>query len=139
VLAFRLTAGQVNECTVFTELLDDIAVPGVSGGVRRRPEAVAGDKGYSTGPVRCWCRAHRVRAVIPERPDQREQRAHRRGRKPSFDPQAYRGRNIVERVVGWIKQSRPVAFRAEKLATRYAAMVTLALITRTARYLSDTT
>jgi transposase len=77
--------------------------------------------------------------VIPERRDQRERRAHRRGRKPDFDPQAYRGRNIVERVVGWIKQSRRVAFRAEKSATHYAGMVTLALIVRTARYLSDTT
>jgi hypothetical protein len=45
VLAFRNTAGQVDECTVFTALLGDIAVPGVRGGVRRRPEAVAGDKG----------------------------------------------------------------------------------------------
>ena len=100
---------------------------------------MAGDKGYPSATVRRWCRAHRVRAVIPERRDQRERRAHRRGRKPGFDPQTYRGRNIVERVVGWIKQSRRVAFRAEKLATHYAAMVTLALIVRTARYLSDTT
>jgi transposase len=139
VVGFRVTAGQVNECTEFVPLLAGVAIPRAGGPPRRRPDAVAGDKGYSTRAIRAWCRAHRVRAVIPERDDQRARRARRPGRKPAFDPGAYRGRNIVERVVGWLKNLRRLAFRAEKLAVRYAGMVTLALIARTAARLSDIT
>ena len=80
-----------------------------------------------------------MRAVIAEREDQRERRARRPGRKPQFDKARYRERNIVERVIGWLKNSRRLANRAEKLAVRYAGMVTLALIARTAAGLSDTT
>jgi transposase len=77
--------------------------------------------------------------VIAERDDQRAQRAHRPGRKPAFDRAQYRERNVVERVIGWLKNLRRLAFRAEKLAVRYAGMVTLALIARTAARLSDIT
>jgi transposase len=139
VLGFRVTAGQVNECTEFAPLMASVAVPRPDGPPRSRPAALAGDKGYSTAAVRAWCRAHRVRAVIAERDDQRERRAHRPGRKPAFDRDRYRERNIVERAIGWLKNLRRIASRAEKLAVRYASMVTLALIARYAHDLSDTT
>jgi transposase len=139
VLGFRVTAGQVNECTEFVALLESIAIRRSAGPPSRRPSAVAGDKGYSTKAIRAWCRTHRVSAVIPERDDQREHRAHRPGRKLNFDRQQYRARNIVERVIGWLKNLRRIACRAEKLAVRYAGMVTLALIARTANGLSDIT
>lgn len=139
VVGFRVTAGQVNECTEFVPLLEGIAIRRAEGPPLRRPAAIAGDKGYSTQAIRAWCRAHRVRAVIAERDDQRARRAHRPGRKPNFDREQYRGRNIVERVIGWLKNLRRLAFRAEKLAVRYAGMVTLALIARTATGLSDST
>lgn len=128
--AFRVTAGNVNECTVFAALMDAIAIRGAGGRPHRRPVCVAGDKGYSTPAIRRWCRRHHVRAVIPERSDQIAQRSHRRGRKPAFDPVAYRRRNVVERAVGWLKNLRRVASRAEKLATHFAAVVTIALIGR---------
>lgn len=139
VVGFRVTAGQINECTEFVPLMESIAIGRPAGSPRRRPAALAGDKGYSTRAIRGWCRAHHVRAVIPERDDQRDWRAHRPGRKPAFDPAEYRERNIAERVVGWLKNLRRIAFRAEKLAVRYAGMVTLGLIVRTATALSDIT
>lgn len=137
--AFRVTAGQINECTMFSRVMEAIRIPSGHGPAKRRPHAVAGDKGYSTRVIRAWCRRHHVRAVIAERDDQREQRRHRPGRKPQFDRAAYRRRNIVERAIGWLKELRRLATRAEKLATHFAAMVTIALISRYAdRYLSDT-
>jgi transposase len=139
VVGFRVTAGQINECTEFVPLMERIAIRRADGAPRRRPAAVAGDRGYSTAAIRAWCRAHRVRAVIAERDDQHERRAHRPGRKLRFDREQYRARNIVERVVGWLKNLRRIAFRAEKLAVRYAGMVTLALIARAATNLSDIT
>lgn len=139
VVGFRVTAGQINECTEFVPLMESIRIRQSAGPPRCRPAAVAGDKGYSTAAIRAWCRARGVRAVIAERDDQRERRAHRPGRKPHFDKTLYRDRNIVERVIGWLKNSRRLANRAEKLAVRYAGMVTLALIARTAGALSDMT
>ena len=42
-----------------------------------------------------------------------------------FDRAAYRRRNVVERLIGWLKQSRRVATRYEKLADNYLATLTL--------------
>lgn len=100
VVGFCVTTGQINECTECIPLLESIAIRQPNGPPRRRPDAIAGDKGYSTAAIRAWCRAHRVRAVIAERDDQHERRAHRPGRKPHFNKSLYRERNIVERVIG---------------------------------------
>ena len=50
-----------------------------------------------------------------------------------FDRRAYRKRNVIERVVGWLKECRRVATRYEKLALNYLAMVKLAMIHRCLR------
>jgi len=70
--------------------------------------------------VRRYLRRRGIRPVIPTRSNQR---AH-----PRFDTPTYRRRSIIECVVGWLKESRRLATRFEKLARRYAAMLTLALI-----------
>ena len=56
--------------------------------------------------------------MIPSRADQPEN--------PDFDRDAYRGRNLVERLVGKLKQFRRVATRYDKLAAHYLAFVQLA-------------
>ena len=48
---------------------------------------------------------------------------------------ADRGRNAVERCIGWLKGCRRVATRYEKLATHFLAVVTLAMIQRCLRLL----
>lgn len=107
---------------------------------RSRPRSLAGDRGYSTRAIRAWCRRHHLKAVIPERIDQLEQRRKRHHRSLAFDASAYRRRNVIERAVGWMKHLRRIATRSEKLALNYEAMFTVALIARYAtRYLSDTT
>lgn len=125
----------MNECTECIPLLEAVQLGG-----RRRPRSLAGDKGYSTRAIRAWCRRYHVRAIIPERVDQIEQRSHKPGRRLSFDRLQYRRRNVIERAVGWLKNLRRIASRSEKLAVNYQAMITIALIARYAnRYLSDTT
>ena len=66
--------------------------------------------------------------TIPERRDQRERRAGRPGRKPSFDAYVYRRRNVVERRVNRLKQWRGIATRYEKRAVNYRAMVVIAAL-----------
>ena len=93
---------------------------------RRRPAAVAGDKGYSYTRIRAWLSKRGIEAVIPSRADQPRVRISRR---------KYRGRNVVERCIGWLKWCRRVATRYEKLAESYLAMVKLAIIQRCNRLL----
>ena len=107
--------------------MDAVRIPQAVGRLRCRPERVAGDKGYSYRRIRSWLRKRAIGAVIPERADQVE---HRHGRPPVFDRDAYRGRNVVERCVNWLKECRRVATRYEKLAVNYLAMVKLAILQR---------
>lgn len=66
--------------------------------------------------------------TIPERDDQRTHRATRPGRKPAFDRETYRRRNVVERAVNRLKQHRSIATRYAKRAANYRAMVVIASI-----------
>ncbi|HEX7119152.1 MAG TPA: hypothetical protein VF212_10205 [Longimicrobiales bacterium] len=54
----------------------------------------------SSSRIRRRLRRHRVRAVVPERDDQRRQRVHRPFRKARIDRAAYRPRHIIENCVG---------------------------------------
>ena len=110
-------------------VLDAVRVPrGRPGRPRRRPAALAGDKGYSYPTVRAWLRRRGVRAVIPERADQARQRARRGGRRAAFDRAAYRRRSAIECTVGALKEARAVATRYEKLAIHYLALVQISMI-----------
>jgi transposase len=116
-LAALLTAGQAHESKSAEALVDAVQI-----GRRARPRRVAGDKGYSYRFVRRMLRRRRVRPVIPTRSDQPPD--------PAFDRAAYRRRNVVERLVGWLKERRRVCTRFEKLAANYLAMVKLAFVTK---------
>jgi transposase len=123
-LGALVTAGQAHESVSFEALMDTVRVRGGHG--RRRPEAVAGDKGYSHPWIRGWLRSRGIEAVIPTRRDQPRER---------FDRVKYRGRNAVERCIGWLKGCRRVATRYEKLAAHFLAIITLAMVQRCLRLL----
>jgi transposase len=115
------TAGQRHEALMLRRLLETGAVkrPG-RGRPRLRPEAVAGDKGYSFPSLRRYLRRRGIRAVIPSKSDQ--------PRQPGFDKAAYRERNQVERTINRLKGWRRVATRYEKRDVNYLAMVRMAAI-----------
>jgi transposase len=54
----------------------------------------------------------------------------RHARQIPFDREAYRDRNIVERLIGWLKESRRLFTRFEKTATNFGGMIRLAFIQR---------
>jgi len=120
-LGALVTAGQSHESMSFAALMDTVKI-----GRRRRPEAVAGDKGYSYRSVRTWLAERGIKGVIPTRCDQRRLK---------LDRERYRRRNVVERCIGWLKCCRRVATRYEKLATHFLGMVKLAMIQRCLRVL----
>jgi transposase len=87
---------------------------------------VIADRGYSFPGCRNLLRRRGISHTIPERKDQRERRAGGPGRRPSFDREVYRRRNVVERYVNKLKQWRAIATRYEKRAVNYRAMVVIA-------------
>jgi transposase len=115
------TAGQRHEAPILHRLMEAGTVkrPG-RGRPRLRPDAVAGDKGYSLPSLRRYLRRRGIRAVIPSKSDQ--------PRQPCFDTAAYRERNQVERTINRLKGWRRVATRYEKREGNYLAMVTIAAI-----------
>ncbi len=54
----------------------------------------------------------------------------------SYNRAGYRGRNVIERCVGWLKECRSLATRFEKLAVHFLGMVQLAIIERYLRLLT---
>jgi transposase len=130
-LAVAVTPGQRQESTQFERVLDQVRIPGRRGRPRCRPLRLAGDKGYSYPRIRRWLRRHGIKDVIPRRKDQRPDDGRVR-----FDREAYRGRAVVEQCVGWLKESRAVGTRYDKLAINYLATVKLAMIQRYLRLLT---
>jgi Transposase DDE domain len=93
------TAGQRHEAPMLARLMEAGAVKRQGRGRPRvRPDAVAGDKGYSYPSVRRYLRGRGIRAVIPSKSDQR--------RRPGFDRAAYRERNRVEIVCTQVTKPR---------------------------------
>ena len=52
----------------------------------------------------------------------------RDARAASFDRDVHRDRNVVERLIGWLKESRRIFLRFEKTAKDYAGMIGMAFI-----------
>jgi transposase len=121
-MAVTVTVGQRHESTQFEAVMGQVRVRQAKGRPRCRPRKLAGDKGYSYRRIRGELRRRGIKAVIPTRKDQR--------RLPGFEKATYRRRNVVERCIGWLKESRRLATRFEKLAENFLAMVKLAMLER---------
>jgi len=125
-----VTAGQAHENSSLVDLLqsvDDVLCDG-EGGPVAWPIALAGDKGYRADWIDEMLVEMEITPVIPSKENQ-----NRDDRIVKFDKDAYRKRNIVERLIGWLKESRRVLTRYEKTALNYTGFITLAIIQRMLR------
>ena len=89
---------------------------------RTRPDALLGDKAYSSRGHRALLRERGIAAVIPERADQKGHRLRRGsagGRPVSHDVERYKDRNVIERSYETLKQWRGLATRYDKLAINF--------------------
>jgi transposase len=128
-LSVVLTPGQRHGSTQLEGLLDAVRVArpqGSPGRPRKRPSRLLAERDYSYERCRELLRGRGIPHTIPERKDQKERRAGRPGRRPGFDREAYRRRNVVERCMNRLKQWRGIATRYEKRAVNYRAMVVIA-------------
>ena len=119
-LSVHVTPGQAHESAALEELVTATRI-----GTRSRPCRIVGDKGYDIPRVRAYLRRRRIGAVIPEKA---KPHGRKPGRPPTFDRDAYRRRNVVERTIGFLKHARRIATRYEKTAVNFLAMLKLAII-----------
>lgn len=139
-LVVLLSPGQAGDSPMLLPLLQQLKVGRRLGRPRTRPDALCGDKAYSSRAIRKHLRARGITAHIPEPEDQKGHRLRRGsagGRPPNFDPDAYRGRNVVERRYCHIKQWRGIATRYDKHALTYRAAVVLNAVIAWTAHLSD--
>ena len=76
--------------------------------------------------MRDWLRARGIKPIIPYKSNER---ACGDGR-VKFDRLTYRQRHVVEQCVGWMKESRRIGTRFDKLAVNFHGMLQLAMIHR---------
>ena len=103
--------------------MDAVKIPQPVGRPRTRPQQLAGDMGYNAGWIRDWLARRKIIDVIPRPQNQQKP-------EQEFDKPTYRRRNVIERLIGWLKEGRAVFTRYDKLSVNYLAMVKLAIIQR---------
>jgi transposase len=114
-----VTAGQAHESRHFEDAIGSVRSN------RRKPIWIAGDKGYSYPRIRVWCARRDIFDVIPLRSNQSKRYGHH-----GLNKLVYRGRNVVERTIGHLKENRRIGTRFEKLAIAFLGMLKLAFMRR---------
>ena len=129
-LGLVLTAGNVADTSLFAAVLETITVSaGIRGRPRTRPVRVLADKAYTSKANRDYLTGRGIKVTILERADQKKNRARlgpKGGRPRTFDKDAYKGRNVVERCFNRLKQWRGIATRSDKTARSYLAGASVA-------------
>lgn len=132
-LHFHLTAGQAHESTVLDDVLigADEHLRDAEGDPIAWPVALAGDKGYRADWIDEYLLALDIKPVIPSKANE-----DRDARVVAFDRAAYRDRNIIERLIGWLKECRRIFSRFEKTARNFGGMIKMAFIQRYLRLIA---
>lgn len=121
----HLSPGQAHESTCLVELLDGCHIRGEESGLAVWPIALAGDKGYRFAWIDEYLLSVGIRPVIPSKANE-----DRHARPVAFDREQYRRRNIIERLIGWLKECRRILTRFEKRAANFLGMIKMAFIER---------
>jgi len=119
----HLTPGQAHESAVFDDLLvgaDEQLTDAVAW-----PVAMAGDKAYRAEWIDEYLLDLEITPVIPSKENE-----DRDARPVPFDREAYHNRNIVERLIGWLKEFRRIFSRYEKTAKNFSGMIKMVFIRR---------
>lgn len=126
-LTFHLTAGQDHESTALVPLLNEANKQVTDGDDEpvAWPLALAGDKGDRADWIDQTLLDLEIQPVIPSKTNE-----DRDARPVEFDRDAYRQRNIIERLIGWLKECRRIFSRFEKTAKNFGGMLKLAFIQR---------
>jgi transposase len=107
-LSFHLTAGQTHESAVLDDVLiaADQSLLDEDGERIAWPFALGGDKGYRADWIDEYLLDLGIATVIPSK-----ENVDREARPVEFDKEMFRSRNVVERLIGWLKESRRIFSR----------------------------
>ena len=109
-VALQITPGQRGDAPIARSLIEPLPAG----------RLCAADTAYDSDPLRLFLIERGTQPVIPNNPTRKHLHP--------FDPQAYKLRNLIERMFCRLKDWRRIATRYDKLATNFAAAVTLAAI-----------
>ena len=106
-LHYHLSAGQDHESTSLKAVLEgvDAHLCDGSGKPVPWPVSLGGDKGYRAAWIDEYLLDLGIEPVIPSKENE-----DRNARPVEFDREKYRRRNIVERLIGWLKAHEGVEF-----------------------------
>lgn len=107
ILRFILSAGQRADC---------LFGPAVAQGFH--PRAIVADRAYDTEAMARCARSSAALLVVPSKRNRRHPRC--------LHKMVYRRRNIVERVIGRLKDHRRIATRYDKTDRSYNAFIAIA-------------
>ena len=117
-LNIELSPGQRHETQLFEELWNTTEVSDQKLRYMVQPEALAGDNAYRSGVIIDQLESEGVQPVIPEKADKANDEGN-----PDFDRELYRRRNVIERLIGRMKEFRRIFGRFEKTAVNYLGMI----------------
>lgn len=89
------------------------------------PVALGGDKGYRADWIDQYILKLGIKPVVPSKENE-----DRDDRPVKFDRKAYRKRNVIERLIGWLKESRRICSRFDKTAKNFGGFLKMAFIQR---------
>jgi transposase len=126
-LHFQLSPGQTHDSQLLDTLLEgaDAQLLDGEGKAVAWPVRLGADKGYRANWIDEYLLALGIQPVIPSKENE-----DRSERPVEFDREAYRKRNIVERLIGWLKEARRIFARFEKTALNFGGFVKMAFIER---------
>jgi DDE family transposase len=120
-----LGPGNEHESRMLIPLLNNIQIRNRSGRPKSRPQCVWADTKYHTLLVLTYLYNRHIRAQKKERSNTKP----KHGRPSVFLYQHYRKvRSSVERFFGWLKSSRRIQTRYERLASTYLGFIQLGCI-----------
>jgi transposase len=108
---------------------------------RTRPDRAMADKAYSSKAIRTYLLGRGIECVIPEKDDQKANRKRKGpagGRPVTYDKDAYKRRNVVERSFNTLKHWRSLATRYDKRALIYGSATVLHAVVIWSTLLGDT-
>lgn len=120
-LQIELSPGQRHETQLFEDLWSTTEVSDQALKHLVQPEALAGDKAYRSAAIVDQLALEGVQPVIPEKGANDKDH-------PDFDRDLYRRRNVVERLIGRMKEFRRIFGRFDKTAVNYLGMIHVACI-----------
>ena len=107
-VAFLLTPGNIADITAAPRLLALV----------QPPRRLVGDRAYDAVSLRRWLESHGGEAVIPPNPTRKHLH--------TYDAEAYKSRNLIERMFCRLKDFRRIATRYDKRIDIFLSAILLA-------------